>query len=85
MEAPLKKFMPHSKFNQERKGRCSSKLNSNHRSYVTVAIGCTGGQHRSVFLVEELARVFSIDWSTRVRHREIGDWPARTKRADDLG
>jgi UPF0042 nucleotide-binding protein len=56
-----------------------------HRSYVTVAIGCTGGQHRSVFLVEELARVFSSDWSTRVRHREIGDWPVRTKRADDLG
>jgi UPF0042 nucleotide-binding protein len=58
---------------------------SDHRSYVTVAVGCTGGQHRSVFLVEELAKAFVGDWATRVRHREIGDWPARTKRADDLG
>jgi UPF0042 nucleotide-binding protein len=56
-----------------------------HRSYVTVAVGCTGGQHRSVYLVEALAKAFSADWSTRVRHREIDDWPARTKRASDLG
>jgi RNase adapter protein RapZ len=46
-----------------------------HRSYVTVAIGCTGGQHRSVYLVEELARVFGSEWSTRVRHREMEGWP----------
>lgn len=44
----------------------------NHRSYVTVAIGCTGGQHRSVYLVEELAQRFSTRWTTLKRHREIG-------------
>jgi UPF0042 nucleotide-binding protein len=43
----------------------------NHRSYVTVAIGCTGGQHRSVYLVEELAQRFSTRWTTLKRHREI--------------
>ncbi|MDM0043319.1 RNase adapter RapZ [Variovorax dokdonensis] len=42
-----------------------------HRSYVTVAIGCTGGQHRSVFLVEQLARTFGARWATIKRHREI--------------
>lgn len=43
----------------------------NHRSYVSVAIGCTGGQHRSVFLVERLSEVFREDWHTLKRHREI--------------
>ncbi|MDO8905386.1 RNase adapter RapZ [Hydrogenophaga sp.] len=47
-----------------------------HRSYVTVAIGCTGGQHRSVYLVERLAKAFGAEWATRVRHREIDGWPA---------
>ncbi len=46
-----------------------------HRSYVTVAVGCTGGQHRSVYLVEQLARAFGANWSTRVRHREADSWP----------
>ncbi len=46
-------------------------LARNHRSYVTVAIGCTGGQHRSVYLVERLAEEFGQRWATLKRHREI--------------
>ena len=42
-----------------------------HRSYVTVAIGCTGGQHRSVYLVERLAQTFGDQWPTQRRHREL--------------
>jgi UPF0042 nucleotide-binding protein len=41
------------------------------RSYLTVAIGCTGGQHRSVYAVETLARHFCGRTSTLVRHREL--------------
>ena len=47
------------------------KLARDHRSYVTVAIGCTGGQHRSVYLVEQLAGLFGERWVTLKRHREL--------------
>jgi len=46
-------------------------LTENHRSYVTVAVGCTGGQHRSVYLVETLAEEFASQWRTLKLHREI--------------
>jgi len=46
-------------------------LARDHRSYVTVAIGCTGGQHRSVYLVEQLAAAFGSKWVTLKRHREL--------------
>jgi UPF0042 nucleotide-binding protein len=42
-----------------------------HRSYVTVAIGCTGGQHRSVYIVEQLAASYAEKWGTLIRHREL--------------
>ncbi|MBL8358921.1 MAG: RNase adapter RapZ [Rubrivivax sp.] len=41
------------------------------RSYLTVCVGCTGGQHRSVYVVETLARRFEGRQATLVRHREL--------------
>jgi enoyl-CoA hydratase/carnithine racemase len=42
-----------------------------NRASVTVAIGCTGGRHRSVYLAERLADAFRKDWSVLVRHRGL--------------
>jgi UPF0042 nucleotide-binding protein len=42
-----------------------------NRSHVTVAIGCTGGRHRSVYLAERLAAAFRSEWSVLVRHRAL--------------
>jgi len=43
-----------------------------NRSYLTVAIGCTGGQHRSVYFVEQLAQHFRTHGQrVLVRHREL--------------
>jgi UPF0042 nucleotide-binding protein len=47
-------------------------LERNNRSYVTVAIGCTGGQHRSVFVSEALAASFRASHGdVQIRHREL--------------
>jgi len=43
-----------------------------HRNYLTIAIGCTGGQHRSVFIADALAKALRTDYATlQVRHREL--------------
>jgi UPF0042 nucleotide-binding protein len=41
-----------------------------NRSYLTVAVGCTGGQHRSVYMAERLGAYFSETERVVVRHRE---------------
>ena len=42
-----------------------------NRNYLTVAIGCTGGQHRSVYLAEWLGRAFAGKANVLVRHRTL--------------
>jgi UPF0042 nucleotide-binding protein len=45
-----------------------------NRSYMTVAIGCTGGHHRSVFITEALTKLFATPFpNVQVRHRELPD------------
>ncbi|MEI8594653.1 RNase adapter RapZ [Photobacterium sp. Hal280] len=47
-------------------------LEKNNRSYVTVAIGCTGGQHRSVYVAQQLADYFrQRGQQVQVRHRTL--------------
>jgi UPF0042 nucleotide-binding protein len=43
---------------------------TDNRSYLTVAVGCTGGQHRSVYMAERLAAYFGDSERVVVRHRE---------------
>lgn len=47
-----------------------------NRSYLTVAVGCTGGQHRSVYCIEELARRFRRSETVLVRHRAQANRPS---------
>ena len=43
-----------------------------NRNYLTIAIGCTGGQHRSVYMIEKLAQFFSSLYiDIQIRHREL--------------
>jgi UPF0042 nucleotide-binding protein len=47
-------------------------IERNNRSYLTIAIGCTGGQHRSVYIAQQLAKYFSASsHSVQIHHREL--------------
>jgi UPF0042 nucleotide-binding protein len=49
-------------------------LERNNRSYLTIAIGCTGGQHRSVYIATELAKRFATGKHVvNTRHRELDE------------
>lgn len=46
-------------------------LERNNRSYLTIAIGCTGGQHRSVYLAQIIGESFAMSHpNVKIRHRE---------------
>jgi UPF0042 nucleotide-binding protein len=51
-------------------GRWLDAFNDGQRAYLTVALGCTGGQHRSVWMAEQLSQRFAARVPTLVRHRE---------------
>jgi UPF0042 nucleotide-binding protein len=45
---------------------------ANNRTYMTVSIGCTGGQHRSVYMAERLFAAYQNEFpNVQVRHREL--------------
>jgi UPF0042 nucleotide-binding protein len=48
-----------------------TKFEMEQRSTINVAIGCTGGCHRSVYVVEKLAQRFNADYQVVVRHRDL--------------
>ncbi len=48
------------------------RFEDNNRSYFTIAVGCTGGQHRSVYLCERLSKHFSNSYeNVQIRHKEL--------------
>jgi len=59
-------------------GRWLPEVARDNRSYLTVAVGCTGGRHRSVYLAERLAASFRADWRVLVRHRGLANVRAAT-------
>ena len=65
---------PVQRFREDIRGfleRWLPEVERDNRSYLTIAIGCTGGRHRSVYLVERLAAAFRGRWNILVRHRGL--------------
>lgn len=58
-------------------GRWLPRFMASNRSYISIAIGCTGGQHRSVYIANQLAEHFRRQYpNIQLRHRELDSaWP----------
>jgi UPF0042 nucleotide-binding protein len=78
-DEPVQKFLSqHDSFDEMFEDICNYLekwlpcFEENNRSYLTVAIGCTGGQHRSVYMVERLTQYFSGQRDSVIaRHKEL--------------
>ena len=58
---------------------------ANNRSYLTVAVGCTGGQHRSVFMCQQLFSRFKTEFgNVQVRHRELNRMSSTTRSTTEI-
>ncbi|MFZ5757873.1 MAG: RNase adapter RapZ [Pseudomonadota bacterium] len=58
------------------------RFEQNDRQYMTVAVGCTGGYHRSVYVVEQLARKLEgVAAHVQIRHRELADSSGKKEQA----
>lgn len=45
-----------------------------NRHFITISIGCTGGQHRSVYFVDRLSKDLENKWTVQTVHREMKHW-----------
>jgi UPF0042 nucleotide-binding protein len=78
-DAPVIEFLRHETYAEELFSdiahfiqRWIPRFEAENRSYLTIAVGCTGGQHRSVYLVETLAKHFQkTQLHIIIRHREL--------------
>jgi len=78
LEAPVIEFLESQPMVAEMRGDISQFINNwlpkfqqADRTYLTIAIGCTGGHHRSVYIAEQLGKEFCNNWDVIVRHREL--------------
>ncbi len=81
LDAPVQKFLEQSPQTEEMFNDIYHFLDKwlpafaeGHRHYMTVSIGCTGGQHRSVYIVDRLKKALEAKWSIQVLHREMKHW-----------
>ncbi len=81
LDEPIQKFLQSSDQANEMYQDIYSFLNKwlpafaeGHRHYITVSIGCTGGQHRSVYIVDRLQKALQAEWSVQVLQREMKHW-----------
>ncbi|ENV35386.1 RNase adapter RapZ [Acinetobacter gerneri] len=81
LDLPVQKFLQESEQTQEMFDDIYHLLDKwlpafaeGHRHYITVSIGCTGGQHRSVYIVDQLKKALESKWTIQVLHREMKHW-----------